>query len=265
MSASSFLPQNGAGLKFVPEFLYSIPSTTLSARATNLHEPVHTFYGQDRLQLRAVRLARRFPQAETNSETRIDQASTAQYTPQSNVTPALSNSNTPQSEYSLNSSSARPAGYVNELLTRQPYQPAQPAPLGSMAQAASPSMTPQDGGEKQDHHSANRMSMKSNSDVPIDPTIAQQTSPAYPPPYSPYQGQPGHEMPHYAQGQPPAMYRQNHPEWPPGHYNPMQGPYSGPGPNVSSASPATASSRQGQVCLPLLLFFVVPRSEADLR
>lgn len=117
-----------------------------------------------------------------------------------------------------------------------------------MAQATSPSLSLQDGGPPHDHRSANRM--KSDSDVPIDPSIAQQTSPAYPPPYSPYNAQGPHEMPHYPNQPPPGMYRPNPPEWPPqyGHSHGMPGQYSAPGPNVSSASPATAGSRSGQVC-----------------
>ncbi|ERF69515.1 hypothetical protein EPUS_01844 [Endocarpon pusillum Z07020] len=115
-----------------------------------------------------------------------------------------------------------------------------------MAQATSPSLSLQDGGPPHDHRAANRM--KSDSDVPIDPSIAQQTSPAYPPPYSPYNAQGPHEMPHYPNQPPPGMYRPNPPDWPPqyGHSHGMPGQYSA-GPNVNSASPATAGSRSGQV------------------
>jgi transcription factor CON7 len=190
-----------------------------------------------------------FSETQTNI---TDQASTAQYTPQSEVRSAtgLSNSNTPQSDYSLNPTSARSTGYSAEYLTRHPqYQHASQhqGAIGSMAQATSPSMSLQDGGTPHDRRSGSRM--KSDSDVPIDPSIAQQTSPAYPPPYSPYNAQGPHEMPHYPNQPPPGMYRPNPPDWPPqyGHSHGMPGQYSGPGPNVSSASPATAGSRSGQV------------------
>lgn len=153
-----------------------------------------------------------------------DQASTAQYTPQSEVRSAtgLSSSNTPQSEYGLNPSSARSAGYPSEYLTRHPqYQQASSHPgavVGSMAQATNPS-------------------------------IAQQTSPAYPP-YSPYNtAQAPHEMPHYPSQPPPGMYRPNPPDWPPqyGHSHGMPGQYSAPAPNVSSDSSATPGSRPNHV------------------
>lgn len=201
-------------------------------------------------------------------QTLTDPASTAQYTPRSEVrsTPGLSSSNTPQSEYSLNTPSARPAGYsAAEYLTRhQQFQHAshQQGAVGSMAQATSPSMSLQDGGTPHDHHRSGSR-MKSDSDVPIDPSIAQQTSPAYPPPYSPYNAQGPHEMPHYPNQPPPGMYRPNPPDWPPqyGHSHGMPGQYSAPGPNVNSASPATAGSRSGQV----RSLFDPPASEAGLR
>lgn len=183
-----------------------------------------------------------------------DQASAAQYTPQSEVRSAtgLSSSNTPQSDYSLNPSSARSAGYSAEYLTRHPhYQHSSQhqGAVGSMAQATSPSLSLQDGGPPHHDHHRSAGRMKSDSDVPIDPSIAQQTSPAYPPPYSPYNAQGPHEMPHYPNQPPPGMYRPNPPDWPPqyGHSHGMPGQYSAP-PNVSSASSATAGSRSGQVC-----------------
>ena len=120
--------------------------------------------------------------------------------------------------------------------------------VGTMAQATSPSLSLQDGGPPHDHRSASRM--KSDSDVPIDPSIAQQTSPAYPPPYpSPFNGpHPGpHDMSNYNPHQPPpGMYRHHQPpDWPPQFPGqPVQ--YSG---SSASASPATAVPRTvNQVC-----------------
>ena len=120
-----------------------------------------------------------------------------------------------------------------------------------MAQATSPSMSLQDG-QQNDHQSGNRV--KSDPDVPIDPSIAQ-SSPTYPPPYSPYNPQ-GHDMSQY-QGHPPHQMYATRPDWPqyPGAPHAMQGgPYSSPATTVSSASPAaTAGPRPGQVCLYFLI------------
>ncbi|KAL8730822.1 MAG: hypothetical protein Q9181_004526 [Wetmoreana brouardii] len=111
-----------------------------------------------------------------------------------------------------------------------------------MAQATSPSMSLHDG-QQNNHH--NPPHVKSNSDVPIDPSIAA-SSPTYPP-YSPYAPQ-GHDMSQY-QGHPPHGYQ----GWPqqyaghPSHGLPG-GPYSSPGSAVSAGGAvATAGPRTGQV------------------
>ncbi|MCJ1225251.1 hypothetical protein MMC12_001900 [Toensbergia leucococca] len=103
-------------------------------------------------------------------------------------------------------------------------------------------------GQQNNHHNA--PNVKSNPEVPIDPSIAA-SSPSYPGgPYSPYTPQ-GHDMSHY-QGQPPPGYH-----WPPqqyaGHPHGMPGgPYSSPGTGVSSTgSAATAGPRPGQNPHPL--------------
>ncbi|EFR05023.1 hypothetical protein MGYG_08027 [Nannizzia gypsea CBS 118893] len=106
----------------------------------------------------------------------------------------ISASNTPQPDYNLHQSSshpppppaaARPSPYP-EYLTRQPqYHHAPHTQAGGppgMAQATSPSMNPQDG-QQSDHRSPAQV--KSDTEVPIDPSIAA-SSPSYPPPYSPY-------------------------------------------------------------------------------
>lgn len=113
----------------------------------------------------------------------------------------------------------------------------------SMAQATSPSMSLQDG-HQNNHH--NTPHVKSNPDVPIDPSIAA-SSPTYPP-YSPYTQQ-GHEMSQY-QGHPPPGY-QHWPQQYTGHPHGIpNGPYSSPGTAVSAAgAAATAGPRPGQVCL----------------
>ena len=115
-----------------------------------------------------------------------------------------------------------------------------------MAQATSPSMSLPDGHHHNHHNAPN---MKSNPELPIDPSIAQ-SSPTYPGPYSPYTPQ-GHDMAQY-QGHPPPPQGYGH--WPPqgyGHHGLPGGPYSSPGTAVSSGgSAATAGPRPGQVCFP---------------
>ncbi|MCJ1302563.1 hypothetical protein MMC08_005367 [Hypocenomyce scalaris] len=93
--------------------------------------------------------------------------------------------------------------------------------------------------------------MKSNPEVPIDPSIAA-SSPTYPGPYSPY-GPQGHDMSQY-QGHPQQqMY--GRPDWQQqyaGHPHGLPGPYSSPGTAVSSgSSAATAGPRPGQNPHPL--------------
>ncbi|PGH27059.1 hypothetical protein AJ80_01245 [Polytolypa hystricis UAMH7299] len=200
---------------------------------------------------------------------------TSQYTSQPEVRPAtqyapqaearssnVSSSNTPQPDYSLNqqpsaaappapppqpAAAARPAPYP-EYLARQPqYHHAPNSQAGGaagMAQATSPSnMTLQDG---QTNGHRNQTQIKSDTDIPIDPSIAA-SSPTYPPPYSPYNPQ-GHEMAQYQGHPPPQMYARA--DWPQ-HYPPqhgLPGPYNSPATTVGSASPAaTAGPRPGQV------------------
>ncbi|EAW13946.1 putative C2H2 transcription factor (Con7) [Aspergillus clavatus NRRL 1] len=186
---------------------------------------------------------------------------TPQYTPQPEVRPAsaaagaaanISSSNTPQSDYGLNQPSAARSPAYPDYLARPPqYHHAPNTQAGGaagMAQATSPSMTTLHDGHHNDHR--NHANVKSDADVPIDPSIAA-SSPTYPPPYSPYQPQ-GHDMAQY-QGHPPPpppqMYTR--PEWSHGygqHQHGLPGPYSSPATTVGPASPAaTAGPRPGQV------------------
>lgn len=173
----------------------------------------------------------------------------AQYPPQTEVRPVtIPASNTPQSDYGLNPPSARSSGFP-EYLPRQPqyHHPPNTQPGGApgMAQATSPSHTLK-GGQQDDHR--NPSQMKSDPEVPIDPSIAA-SSPTYPPPYSPYNPQ-GHEMAQY-QGHPPPPQMYARPEWAHQygqHQHGLPGPYSSPATTVSSAPPAaTAGPRPGQV------------------
>ncbi|KAL9065766.1 MAG: hypothetical protein Q9157_007364 [Trypethelium eluteriae] len=140
------------------------------------------------------------PQSEGSS---ADQASAAQYTPGQDVRPStFSSSATPTSEYGIHPSSAR-SGSFPEYIQR-PYQQAggQSGTAGAMAQTQSPSMNMADG-QANNHHNGNNI--KSDPEVPIDPSIASQ-SPTYPhnSQYSPYG--PPHDMQQYAHpGQPMAV------------------------------------------------------------
>lgn len=158
-----------------------------------------------------------------------DQASAAQYPPQGQD-PRASNL-TPTSDYSSLPPSAR-SGSFPEYIQRS-YQPgAQGQAAGGMAQQQSPSM-PLSDGQTNDHQQPQQL--KSDNDVPIDPSIAAQTSPTYPhqQQYSPYT--PHHDMQHYPGHPQTPMYAQR-PEW--------AGQYAQPGMHyghpASSGPPAPA-------------------------
>ncbi|KAL8939242.1 MAG: hypothetical protein Q9216_003470 [Gyalolechia sp. 2 TL-2023] len=182
-----------------------------------------------------------------------DPASAAQYTPQQDVRPAtFTNTPTPNPDFGVNPSSARSTNLNPEYLARQQYAHHQQqqhnshASAASMAQTTSPSMSLHDG-QQNNHH--NPPHVKSNTEVPIDPSIAA-SSPTYPP-YSPY-AQQGHDMSQY-QGHPPHGY---HPGWPQqyaGHPHGLPGgPYSSPGSAVSAGgAAATAGPRSSQNPHPL--------------
>ena len=117
---------------------------------------------------------------------------------------------TPTSEYGTYPQSARSTSSFPEHSLRQ-YHPASnhSGSSGGMAQqtTTSPSMPLQDGRNHQPQQ------VKSDSDVPIDPTIAA-PSPTYPHgQYSPYP-QPPQDMAHsYPQSGPAGMYTQPRPDW----------------------------------------------------
>lgn len=138
--------------------------------------------------------------------TSADQASAAQYPPPGQD-PRASNL-TPTSDYSLNPSSAR-SGSFPEYLQRSYPPGAQSQAPGGMAQQQSPSL-PLSDGQANDHHQ--QQQHKSDSDVPIDPSIAAATSPTYShqQQYSPYT--PHHDMQHYP-GHPQTPIYASRPEW----------------------------------------------------
>ncbi len=178
-----------------------------------------------------------------SEDTPADHASAAQYTPQQEVrSNNYSTSATPTSEYGIYPTSAR-SGSFPEHIQRQ-YHPASnhSGSSGGMAQSTSPSMPLQDG-RPNDHNTQ----IKSDQDVPIDPSIAA-SSPTYPAhgggQYSPYP--PQQEMQHGYPSHPAgAMYAQPRPDWAgyagqPQH--PMHGGYAVTGAQPpTSAAPATRS------------------------
>ncbi|KIW32494.1 uncharacterized protein PV07_04036 [Cladophialophora immunda] len=176
-----------------------------------------------------------------------DQSSVATYATQDPRSATISSNNTPQSDYGLTPSSARSSGFPPEHLRYSQYPPAQhhQGAVGTMAQPTSPSKSLPEGAPN-GNPTANSHHVRSNSDVPIDPSISQ-ASPTYPP-YSPYpQGQ---DMQHAYQPQhaPYMPQRPPHEQWggyPPQHAIP--GPYPHPGPGVQGPPPSSGASRSGQV------------------
>ena len=191
-----------------------------------------------------------YPHAFTDAqseESTADHASAAQYTPQQDVrSNNYSTSATPTSEYGVYPTSARSASSFPEHIQRQ-YHPSSnhSGSSGGMAQSTSPSMPLQDG--RSNHHNPQ---IKSDQDVPIDPSIAA-SSPTYPQhggqQYSPYppQQEMQHGYPQHAAG---AMYSQPRPDWAGYGGHPQHGM---PGYAVTGAqtptSAAPAGARPGQV------------------
>ncbi|KAI9700754.1 MAG: hypothetical protein M1836_002123 [Candelina mexicana] len=218
------------------------------------------------------------PQSEGPS---ADQTSAAQYPQGQEVRSSnnFSSSATPTSDYGINPPSAR-SGTFPEYLSR-PYADGaaryhpnnnHSGSSGGMAQATSPSLPLADG-HPNSHHSAHHI--KSDPDVPIDPSIAA-SSPTYPPGhYSPYP--PQHDMSQaYGPGHqgPPQMYNGRpdwggqygaHPHGLPGPFNPHA-----PATNVSAApSMPTAGPRpvqqQGHPLSQVYSFVPIPGAQQHKR
>lgn len=171
-----------------------------------------------------------------SEESSADQASAAHHPPQGPDSRAsnFSSSATPTSEYANLPPSAARSGSFPEYIQRS-YQPsAQGAAAGGMAQPQSPSLSLQDG-QNNDHQP---QQLKSDSDVPIDPSIAAATSPTYPhqQQYSPYT--PHHDMQHYPGHPSTPMYAQR-PEWA-GQYPPQHHQMAAYGHPASSGQSAPA-------------------------
>lgn len=188
---------------------------------------------------------------DTQSEaSSVDHPTAAAYTGQQEVRAnSYSTSATPTSEYSVYPTSSRSSTFPDHI-PRPPYHAAgnPPGSSGGMAQPpTSPSPVPlPDGRSHQSPHQ-----VKSDSDVPIDPSIAT-ASPTYSHGnYSPY-APPPQDIPHgYQHPGGPNMYAQPRPDW--GGYNQQPGPPITPGHHVFPQSPASAAQpRPNQVGLDLL-------------
>lgn len=149
--------------------------------------------------------------------------------------PNYQNATTPNSEYSAYPQSARPGSYQEHL--HRPYHQASSSASAGMAQQQpnSPSLPQQDG---RNHHQAH--AVKSDNDVPIDPSIAPPNAGyAYPPQqHAPYAPNPdiGHGGYSHPSG---AMYAPQRPEW--GTYQPAPSNIGHP---VYAHSPASAPPQQ---------------------
>lgn len=167
---------------------------------------------------------------DTQSEASVDHASAATYTTQQEVrSNNYSTTATPTSDYSVYPSSARSSSFPDHI--QRSYHPAT-NPTGSsggMAQTPTSPSSTQDGRNHQSPQQA-----RSDSDVPIDPSIAA-PSPTYVHggPYSPYAPPPQDMSQHYPQH---PSYPQPRPDWSgysqapvtPGHHVFNQTPTSAP-------------------------------------
>ncbi|KAJ4323358.1 hypothetical protein N0V84_004362 [Fusarium piperis] len=141
---------------------------------------------------------------DTNSEgSTADHASAAQYPVKQEAN--YSTSGTPTSEYGVYPQSARSGSFPDHI--QRSYHPASTPSSGGMAQQQnSPSMPQQDGRNHQAHP------VKSDNDVPIDPSIA-----APSPTYASYGQQspyaPAPDMTHSYSHPSSGMYAQPRPDW----------------------------------------------------
>jgi hypothetical protein len=181
---------------------------------------------------------------DTQSEaSSVDHASAAQYATQQEVRSSnYSTSATPTSEYSVYPPSARSSSFPDHI--QRSYHPAsnQSGSSGGMAQTpTSPSMPLHDGRNHQ-----HPQQVKSDTDVPIDPSIAA-PSPTYAHgQYSPY-APPPQDMSHGYQHPSGGLYAQPRPDWT--GYTQQHGTPITPGHHVFPQTPASAppQARPNQV------------------
>ncbi|KAJ4292120.1 hypothetical protein N0V88_005747 [Collariella sp. IMI 366227] len=156
----------------------------------------------------------------------VDPASAAPYAAQPEARSAsYSNSGTPTSEYGAYPTPSRSNTFPD---MQRPFHPAGnpgAGPGGLPQTPTSPSMPVHDG---QSHQNPQPREAKSDSHVPIDPSIAA-ASPTYAthPTYSPYAAPPQQDMSHqYQHPSTPSLYAQPRPDWagygqqPSGHITP---------------------------------------------
>ena len=181
---------------------------------------------------------------DTQSEaSSVDHPSAATYAGQQEVRANnYSTSATPTSEYSVYPTSSRSSNFPDHI--QRSYHPASNpgGSSGGMAQTpTSPSVPLPDGRSHQSSHQ-----VKSDTDVPIDPSIAA-ASPTYAHgQYSPY-APPPQDIPHgYQHPGGPSLYAQPRPDW--GGYTQQPGAPITPGHHVFPQSPASATQpRANQV------------------
>ena len=182
---------------------------------------------------------------DTRSEaSSVDHASAAQYANQQEVRSSnYPTSATPTSEYSVYPPSARSSSFPEHI--QRSYHPSSNhnGSSGNMAQTpTSPSMPLHDGRNHQHPHQ-----VKSDSDVPIDPSIAA-PSPTYPHgQYSPYAPPPQDMSQTYHHPNSGGLYAQPRPDWT--GYGHQQGPPLTPGHHVFPQTPTSAApqARPNQV------------------
>lgn len=168
-----------------------------------------------------------------SEESTADHASAAQYPVKQEVN--YSTSATPTSEYGVYPQSARSGSFPDQI--QRSYHPATTSGSGGgMAQQQNSPSLPQHDGRA---HHAN--SVKSDNDVPIDPSIAAPSPTyAYPPQHSPYGANP--DMTHSYSHPPAGMYTQTRPDWA-GYGQHGAAPLT-PGHPVYTPSPASAPPQQ---------------------
>ena len=179
---------------------------------------------------------------DTRSEaSSVDQTSATPYTTAQEVrTSNYPTTATPTSEYGVYPQSARSGSFPEHI--QRSYHPAGSGSSGGMAQTpTSPSMPMHDGGN---HH--NPQQVKSDSDVPIDPSIAA-PSPTYGHgQYSPYAAPPQDMAHSYSHPSSAGLYAQPRPDWT--GYGQQHGTPITPGHHVFPQTPtSTTSQRPNQV------------------
>lgn len=179
---------------------------------------------------------------DTRSEaSSVDQTSATPYTTAQEVrTNNYPTTATPTSEYGVYPQSARSGSFPEHI--QRSYHPAGSGSSGGMAQTpTSPSMPMHDGGN---HH--NPQQVKSDSDVPIDPSIAA-PSPTYGHgQYSPYAAPPQDMAHSYSHPSSAGLYAQPRPDWT--GYGQQHGTPITPGHHVFPQTPtSTTSQRPNQV------------------